>query len=281
VTDRVVVVFAKRPAPGAVKTRMCPPLTPTQAAALYAAMLDDVLATTARAVASAGAAAWLAVDPPDAVAQLARRCPPGFLAIDQRGADLGARMEHAVAAAAAAGFARVLLRGSDNPALPPSAIAAGFAALDDADLAVGPDRDGGYGWIALRGPAPGLFDHPMSTASVLDDTLARARGARTAHAHVEHALRSRHHGRSRRARGRSSARRNRRVSPHPGAPRRARTLAARRIDSRHVLAFELSSPGRSGSRWLIRAPPRGTRVCFADRVPTSGFFPCWPSGGVP
>jgi rSAM/selenodomain-associated transferase 1 len=181
VTDRVVVVFAKRPAPGAVKTRMCPPLTPTQAAALYAAMLDDVLATTARAVASAGAAAWLAVDPPDAVAQLARRCPPGFLAIDQRGADLGARMEHAVAAAAAAGFARVLLRGSDNPALPPSAIAAGFAALDDADLAVGPDRDGGYGWIALRGPARGLFDHPMSTASVLDDTLARAaaRGLRT------------------------------------------------------------------------------------------------------
>ena len=40
--DRVVVVFAKHPTPGAVKTRMCPPLTPEQAAALYAAMLDDV-----------------------------------------------------------------------------------------------------------------------------------------------------------------------------------------------------------------------------------------------
>ena len=172
-SDSVVVVFAKRPAPGAVKTRMCPPLTPEQAAALYAAMLDDVLATTAAAAAVAGAATWLAVHPPDAAGELAARYP-GFHAVPQCGADLAQRMERAVASAAAAGFARILLRGSDNPALPGAAIAEGLAALGDADLAVGPDRDGGYGWIALRGPAPGLFDHPMSTPSVLADTLARA-----------------------------------------------------------------------------------------------------------
>jgi rSAM/selenodomain-associated transferase 1 len=170
----VVVVFAKRPAPGAVKTRMCPPLTPEQAAALYAAMLDDVLATTAAAAAAAGAATWLAVHPASAVGELATRCPPGFHTVPQRGADLAQRMERAVASAAAAGFARILLRGSDNPALPGSAIVAGLAALADADLAVGPDRDGGYGWIAVRGSAPGLFDHAMSTASVLSLTLARA-----------------------------------------------------------------------------------------------------------
>ena len=122
--DRVVVVFAKRPAPGAVKTRMCPPLTPEQAAALYAAMLDDVLATTAAAAAAAGAAAWLAVHPPDAVGELAARYP-GFHAVPQCGADLAQRMERAVASAAAAGFARILLRGSDNPALPGAAIADG------------------------------------------------------------------------------------------------------------------------------------------------------------
>jgi rSAM/selenodomain-associated transferase 1 len=173
VTDRVVVVFAKRPAPGAVKTRLCPPLTPEQAAALYAAMLDDVLATTAAAAAAAGADAWLAVHPSDAVGELALRAP-GFHTVAQRGADLAQRMECAVASAAAAGYARILLRGSDNPALPGSALAEGLAALEDADLAVGPDRDGGYGWIALRRAAPGLFDHPMSTATVLADTLARA-----------------------------------------------------------------------------------------------------------
>jgi rSAM/selenodomain-associated transferase 1 len=172
-TDRVVVVFAKRPAPGTVKTRMCPPFTPEQAAALYAAMLDDVLETTAAAAEAAGAAAWLAVHPSDALGELAAR-HPGFRAVPQCGADLAQRMERAVSNAAAAGFTAIVLRGSDNPALPASAIAAGLAALDEVDLAVGPDRDGGYGWIALRGPAPGLFDHPMSTGSVLTDTLARA-----------------------------------------------------------------------------------------------------------
>ena len=173
-SGRVIVVFAKRPAPGAVKTRMCPPLAPDQAAALYAAMLDDVLATTASAAAAARAETWLAVHPAGAVRELIARCPPGFRGLPQRGADLAERMEVAVASAAAAGFDRILLRGSDNPALPGEELARGLAALDDADVAVGPDRDGGYGWIALRGPAPGLFDHPMSTASVLEDTLARA-----------------------------------------------------------------------------------------------------------
>lgn len=168
------MVFAKRPAPGAVKTRMCPPLQLEEAADLYAAMLEDVLATTAAAAAAAGAATWLLVHPPDAVAELAARCPSGFIAQAQRGSDLGARMADAVASAAAAGFERILLRGSDSPALPAAELARGLALLDDADLAVSPDRDGGYGWIALRRPVPGLFDHPMSTASVLADTLARA-----------------------------------------------------------------------------------------------------------
>jgi rSAM/selenodomain-associated transferase 1 len=176
--DRVVVVFAKRPAPGAVKTRMCPPLSPEQAAALYAAMLGDVLATTAAAAEQAGAATWIAVHPADAVAELLARCPRGFHGEPQRGADLGQRMEHAVARAAEAGFERILLRGSDNPSLPGADLEAGLAALDGADLAVGPDRDGGYGWIALRGAAPGLFDHAMSTATVLSDTLARAAARR-------------------------------------------------------------------------------------------------------
>jgi rSAM/selenodomain-associated transferase 1 len=186
--DSVVVVFVKRPEPGAVKTRMCPPLTPEQAAALYAAMLEDVLISTAVAARSAGADAWLAVHPPDAVGELAARWP-GFHTVAQSGADLAQRMERAVASAADAGYARILLRGSDNPALPRSAISDGLAALGDADLAVGPDRDGGYGWVALRRPAPGLFDHPMSTASALADTLARAAAlglrARTLAAHFD------------------------------------------------------------------------------------------------
>ena len=172
---RLIAVFAKEPQPGAVKTRLCPPLEPAEAARLYGAMLDDVLASTVLAAAQAGAAAWLLVHPPGGVAALAARAPAGFHVAAQRGADLAARMAQAAADAALAGYARVLLRGSDNPSLAASQLVRGLAALDDADLAVGPDRDGGYGWIALRCPAPpDLFAHPMSTPSVLADTLARA-----------------------------------------------------------------------------------------------------------
>jgi len=174
---RVLVTLAKRPEPGAVKTRMCPPLSPEDAAALYAAMLADVLHTTARAARRGGAVCWLAVHPGHAAPELAAAAPGGTAVLAQRGGDLAARMADLVRVAAAAGATRILLRGSDNPTLPADVLLAGLAALDEADLAVGPDRDGGYGWIALRRPVPGLFAHPMSTRSVLDDTLENAAGA--------------------------------------------------------------------------------------------------------
>ncbi len=178
---RRIVVFAKRPEPGKVKTRMCPPLTREEAALLYAAMLDDVLETTAQAARAVDADLCLAVHPPEATHEMATLSPAGTRVEAQHGAGLAERMAHAVAAAAAAGYGRVLLRGSDNPTLPAELLCRGLAALHDAELAIGPDRDGGYGWIALRRPAPGLFDHPMSTTSVFDDTLANARslGLRT------------------------------------------------------------------------------------------------------
>jgi len=179
-----LVVFAKRPRPGEVKTRMTPPLTPEQAAELYACLLDDVLEATDQIAAACALAPVLAVHPASACAELAARCPPTFRVIGQRGADLGERMEWAVheAAAADAGAERILLRGSDSPALDVPLVASALDALDTHDLVVCPDRDGGYNLIGLRGPAPGLFAHPMSTSSALEDTLdgARRRGWRIA-----------------------------------------------------------------------------------------------------
>jgi hypothetical protein len=170
-----LVVFAKAPRPGAVKTRMTPPLAPEEAADLYRCMLEDVLAATAEVAPRFGLEVVLAVHPPAAVRQLARLAPAGFRVVAQRGADLGSRMEWAVAEAAAGGARAVCLRGSDSPALGASAIGSALRALEEADLALSPDRDGGYNLVALRRPARGLFDHPMSTSSVLEDTLARAR----------------------------------------------------------------------------------------------------------
>jgi hypothetical protein len=171
----VLVVFAKAPRPGEVKTRMCPPLSQVEAAELYASMLADVLETTSRAAPPLGLDPVLAVHPPDLCGALASEVPTPFRVIPQRGADLAARMAWAVREAAAGGARRVLLRGSDSPTLDGQALAEALADLDTHDVVLRPDRDGGYNLVGLRWPTPEIFEHPMSTPSVLEETLALAR----------------------------------------------------------------------------------------------------------
>ena len=180
-----IVVFAKQPRAGRVKTRLCPPLDPAVAAELYACMLEDVLHTTAAFAGQLGLDALLAVHPPEACAALAHLAPTPFRVVRQRGAELGSRMGWAVREAAAAGVRKLLLRGSDSPCLDAGAVATALVALEHADLVVSPDRDGGYGLVGLRRPAAELFEHPMSTRSVLHDTLANARRLGLSHELLE------------------------------------------------------------------------------------------------
>lgn len=170
-----LVVFAKAPRPGEVKTRLCPPFTPEQAADFYSAMLDDVLAATAEFAPRLGLEPVLAIHPGGACAALARRAPAPFRVVRQRGASLAERMQWAVREALAAGARHVLLRGSDSPTLNGDEVALALQALDEHDVALRPDRDGGYTLVGVRRRAAGLFDHPMSTGRVLQDTLANAR----------------------------------------------------------------------------------------------------------
>jgi rSAM/selenodomain-associated transferase 1 len=169
-----LVVFAKWPAAGAVKTRLCPPLTPDQAASCYGAMLDDVLDAMARLAPPLGLELALAAHPPESLAQFGARAP-GWRVFPQQGADLSARMEHAAAQELARGAECVLLRGSDSPALGAELLAAALDALGRCDVALSPDPDGGYNLVALRRFSPGLFAHPMSTSRVLEETRAAAR----------------------------------------------------------------------------------------------------------
>jgi rSAM/selenodomain-associated transferase 1 len=169
-----LVVLAKAPRAGEVKTRLCPPFSPQEAADLYARLLADVLAASAEIAHALELVPILAVQPPQACGELARNAPARFRVVPQRGPDLGARMDWALREACAAGAPRVVLRGSDSPLIDGEIVAAALAGLDDADLVLRPDRDGGYGLIAVERPAPGLFDHPMGTGSVLADTLAAA-----------------------------------------------------------------------------------------------------------
>ncbi len=170
-----LVIFAKEPAPGRVKTRLCPPFTPEQAADFYAALLEDVLSASAAFAAGRGVTPILALDTAAACRAFAARAPAGMQLTLQRGDGLAARMEHATAAAFSAGFAPVLLRSSDSPGLDCATLEAAVRALARAELVVCPDQRGGYVLVGLARPAPGLFDHPMSTRTVLEDTLTRAR----------------------------------------------------------------------------------------------------------
>lgn len=169
-----IVVFAKAPRPGFVKTRLSPRFSAEEAAELYANMLDDVLAATSAFARELSLNAAVAVHPPSACPEIALQAPASMQVIAQCGRDLPERMAWAVCEVAASGAARILLRGSDSPMLDRQTIEEAIERLDDADLVLCPDLDGGYSLVGLRKPVPGLFDHPMSTQSVLDDTLANA-----------------------------------------------------------------------------------------------------------
>lgn len=165
-------VFAKAPVAGRVKTRLSPPLSPVQAAELYAAMLDDVLAASARIATALDLAPVLDFDPPEARALFAARVPAGFGLRSQRGEDLAARMANAFTQMAAGGAERMVLRGSDSPGLALEHVAEAIAALDaGADVALTPDQSGGYALIALKEPREALFSFPLSTRQVLDETI--------------------------------------------------------------------------------------------------------------
>ena len=165
-----LIVFAKAPEAGRVKTRLSPALTPADAAALYEAFLRDALDRYARLGAEAGGPAvrlYLAGDPGDLV-------PDGVSVHPQRGDGLGERMLRAFVETFAAGHNRAIVVGTDHPTLPDAFFGLTFEALDDPLTAVlGPSDDGGYYLLGLNDIVPDLFDMDYSHPDVFEDTLER------------------------------------------------------------------------------------------------------------
>lgn len=162
-----VVVFAKAPVAGRVKTRLARDIGAEAALAVYREMLFGI-------VARLSGQEWrlrLAVTP-DAACDDPGLWPRGVARIQQGEGDLGARMRRALGRTDAAG-APVLVVGSDIPGLGPGQIRRAFAALDEKPLVFGPARDGGFYLVGARGPLPArLFEGvTWSTPDVLRDTL--------------------------------------------------------------------------------------------------------------
>ena len=168
-----VAIMAKAPTAGQVKTRLCPPLSPDEAAELYRCFLLDKVAQV-RAL--AGASAVIAFTPEDG-RSLFERLAPGFQLIAQRGADLGSRLLNSLDGLLRDGYAAALVIDSDTPTLPTQFMrrAVDLVVAPGIDLVLGPSDDGGYYLIGMRTPWPALFERiPWSTAEVLPETLRRA-----------------------------------------------------------------------------------------------------------
>ncbi len=173
-TKEAVILMAKAPFPGRVKTRLCPHLTHAEAARLYACMLGD----TAEEISSvARIGRYLFLDPPGSADS-----PPGapFSAFDrfpQRGKDLGEKMWDAAATAFRSGARRVVIVGADCPSLSAGTVRQAFRELSTgASVVFGPSADGGYYLVGLSSPDERLFrGFRWSTAEVLRNAAARCR----------------------------------------------------------------------------------------------------------
>ncbi|HEY2261201.1 MAG TPA: DUF2064 domain-containing protein [Streptosporangiaceae bacterium] len=148
--DTTLLVIAKQPRPGRVKTRLVPPCTPGQAAALAEAALADTLHTV---LAASARRRVLVLD-----GEPGPWLPPGFDIVPQCGGGLDERLAGAFAAVRGP----ALLIGMDTPQLTPGLLAVDWEA---ADAWFGPAADGGFWALGLRVPDPALVRGvPMSTA---------------------------------------------------------------------------------------------------------------------
>jgi uncharacterized protein len=170
----LLIIFAKEPVAGQVKSRLAARFGAENAARLAQAFLLDVLEEMARLPARALA---LAFSPATALNFFKELAPAGAWLFPQEGVDLGERMSRAFETALAAGFDAVLLRGTDTPDLPGTVVleAQQVLAAGKVDVVLGPATDGGYYLIGLKAPAPSLFQGlTWSTPGVLQATLDRA-----------------------------------------------------------------------------------------------------------
>ncbi len=179
--DAALIIFAKAPIPGHVKTRLCPPLTEDEAATLHGSFVLDTLerARTAAVKLKLPMDRFVACSPSSALVFFKiMEERQGVQLIDQEGEDLGARMSRAFETMFAQGYQRVLIVGTDVPTLPPDHYRQALQHLQQHDLVLGPAVDGGYYLIGLRKAAPALFaDIPWSSDRVLALTHERAERA--------------------------------------------------------------------------------------------------------
>jgi len=170
---RTLVVMAKAPKPGLVKTRLAQSLSTEAVTELYRCLLDDTMALAC----SLGTVEVAIMCPASHVEELARVARGVTEVVGQKGQGLAAGLTSVFAHFAARGRQRVIAFNSDSPHLPASVLEGAFDTLIAHDVVVGPTHDGGYYLVGAKAAHPALFEGDgMGTNSALDALLARARG---------------------------------------------------------------------------------------------------------
>ena len=179
-SPNALLIFAKAPVTGRVKTRLLPAVSAAGAAEIQKACIADTLRMAGKVrgcdlfLFGAGDAAYFQA--------LARRAPSGQPRLrapklwPQRGRDLGERLENAFRQVFGRGYRRVVVIGTDTPWMGAARIGEAFRALAQNDLVLGPCRDGGYYLLGLRRFLPEFFRGiPWGTSRACRATLRAAR----------------------------------------------------------------------------------------------------------
>ncbi len=166
-----LIIFAKNPIPGKVKTRITPHISPIDAAELYKAFIADIVNNALKLNCER---IVIAYTPLNAETSFHRICGQSINYIPQEGYDLGERMKNAFRHAFNKGLKRTVVIGTDSPTLPLSYIRKAFNVLEEVPIAIGPTFDGGYYLIGLSEQSDDIFDGvEWSTSNVFSQTLTK------------------------------------------------------------------------------------------------------------
>jgi len=172
IDERVLVIMAKAPRPGAVKTRLTQSLLVEAVTELYCCLLDDTL-TLARSLEGVEVAIMC---PATDVNELTQLAGSKARVVAQKGEGLAAGLTSVFAYFTEGRQRRVIAFNSDSPHLPGSVLEHAFETLAAHDVVVGPTHDGGYYLVGARTSHPTLFaSDGLGTSSALERLLSRAR----------------------------------------------------------------------------------------------------------
>jgi rSAM/selenodomain-associated transferase 1 len=171
--DRVLVIMAKAPKPGAVKTRLAPSFSPVAVTAFYCCLLEDTL-SLARSLSDVEVAIMC---PASDVNELKELAGNEASVVAQEGEGLAAGLTSVFAHFSKDHQRRTIAFNSDSPHLPRAVLEDAFETLATNDVVVGPTYDGGYYLVGAKASHPTLFaTDGMGTNSALETLLSRTRG---------------------------------------------------------------------------------------------------------